>query len=49
MIVINLDDELAEIGFDRLHAVATEKIRELNLLAHHRLGLDHLGRAARAA
>ncbi len=41
LVVVELHDELAEIGLDRLDAVAFEERAQLHLLGGHRLGLHH--------
>ena len=47
LVVVELHDELAEIGLDRLDAVPLEKGAQLDLLGGHALGLDHALGAAR--
>ena len=46
MVIIDLHDEFTKVGLDRLQAVPFEETRQLDLLAHHGLRLDHASRAA---
>jgi hypothetical protein len=48
LVVVELDDQLGEVGLDRRDAGLFERLVELDLLGGHRLDLDHLVGAGRA-